>query len=45
MTRFNIELDEAVKFVLDSVQSMKGGEIFVQTKILQHIRFSESHKS
>ncbi len=29
MTRFNIELDEAVKFVLDSVQSMKGGEIFV----------------
>ena len=29
MTRFNITLDEAVKFVLKSIDRMKGGEIFV----------------
>ena len=30
MTRFNITLEEAVRFVLDSLRIMKGGEIFVQ---------------
>ncbi len=29
MTRFNITLDEGVKFVLDSLKRMVGGEIFV----------------
>lgn len=29
MTRFNITLKEAVKFVIDSIKFMKGGEIFV----------------
>ena len=29
MTRFNITLEEAVRFVLDSLRIMKGGEIFV----------------
>jgi len=29
MTRFNISLDEGVKFVLDSLNRMIGGEIFV----------------
>ena len=29
MTRFNITLDEGVKFVLNSLDNMKGGEIFI----------------
>jgi UDP-N-acetylglucosamine 4,6-dehydratase len=29
MTRFNITLDESVKFVLQSINQMKGGEIFI----------------
>ena len=29
MTRFNIDLNSAVKFVVDSIKSMRGGEIFV----------------
>ena len=29
MTRFNITLNEAVIFVLNSIKRMKGGEIFV----------------
>ena len=29
MTRFNITLDEGVKFVLHSLKIMKGGEIFI----------------
>jgi UDP-N-acetylglucosamine 4,6-dehydratase/5-epimerase len=29
MTRFNIDLDSAVKFVADAIYSMQGGEIFV----------------
>ena len=29
MTRFNITLEEAVKFVINCLKNMKGGEIFV----------------
>ncbi len=29
MTRFNITLEEGVKFVIDSINVMKGGEIFI----------------
>ena len=29
MTRFNLSLDEGVKFVIDSFSNMWGGEIFI----------------
>ena len=42
MTRFNITLEDSVKFVLKSINMMKGGEIFIPKmpsyKILDVIR-------
>ena len=46
MTRFNITLDHAVKFVLNALKNMQGGEIFVpkipSVKILDVLKAIDS---
>ena len=37
MTRFNITLAQAVRFVIQCINKMKGGEIFVPK--FHHIKF------